>query len=67
LAVAVKTGGGKPPTFGVVWATVSTEGDRDTRLVTLRNGRVTRADFPSSPGQAEAYGRMIERRGSARR
>jgi hypothetical protein len=60
-AVAVKTGDAKtPPTFGVIWVTVRTEVDRDARLVTLRNGLVTRADFPSAPGTEDAYVRMIE-------
>src|SRR6185295_4898576 len=41
-AVSVKTGDAKAaPTFGVVWVTVRTEVDRETRLVTLRNGLVT--------------------------
>ena len=61
-AVAVKTGDAKtPPTFGVVWLTVRTEVDRETRLVTLRNGLVTRADFPSAPGKADGYARTIEK------
>ena len=60
-AVAVKTGDAKAaPTFGVVWVTVRTEVDRGTRLVTLRDGLVTRADFPSSPGKQDAYARTIE-------
>jgi hypothetical protein len=67
-AVAVKTRDAKtPPTFGVVWVTVRTEVDRDTRLVTLRNGLVTRADFPSAPGKEDTYVQMIERRCSTRR
>ena len=61
-AVAVKTGDAKAaPTYGVVWATVRTDVDRETRLVTLRDGLVTRADFPSSPGKQDAYARTIEK------
>ena len=61
-AVAVKTGDAKAaPTYGVVWVTVRTEVDRETRLVTLRNGLVTRADFPSSPDKQDAYAQAIEK------
>ena len=61
-AVAVKTGDAKAaPTYGVVWVTVRTDVDRETRLVTLRDGLVTRADFPSSPGKQDAYAQTIEK------
>ena len=66
-AVAVKTGDAKtPPTFGVVWLTVRTEVDRETRLVTLRNGLVTRADFPLGSRQGRRL-RPDDREGGAAR
>ncbi len=59
-AVAVETGGEQPPVFGVVNLSAHTLVDKDERLVTLEDLKVSDARFPSAPEQAPVYGRALQ-------
>ena len=54
-AVSVSTQASPTPTFGVIWFTARTEVDKQTRTVTLHDIDLTRASFPTEPGQESAY------------
>src|SRR5262249_56308563 len=55
VAVAVRPTGTKDETFGVLWGTARTEVDRTTRTVQLEDVSVTKVNFPTLPGNGEAY------------
>ncbi len=48
-AVAVENAASPQPTYGVIWFSARTEVDKDTRLVTLEDLTVSKADFPTAP------------------
>ena len=58
-AVAVESGGEQPPIFGVVSLSAHTLVDKDERLVSLDDLKVTDAHFPSAPEQSQAYGQAL--------
>ena len=58
-AVAVESGGEQPPVFGVVLLSAHTLVDKDERLVTLEDLKVSDARFPSAPEQAQVYGQAL--------
>jgi hypothetical protein len=55
VAVALRPSGQKDETFGVLWGTARTEVDRTTRSVELHDVVVTKANFPTLPGNGQAY------------
>ena len=59
-AVAAESGGEQPPIFGVVSLSAHTLADKDERLVSLDDLKVTDARFPSAPEQAQAYGQVLQ-------
>jgi hypothetical protein len=59
-AVVIETGGEQPPAFGVVSLSAHTLVDKDERLVTLEDLKVSDARFPSAPEQAQAYGQSLQ-------
>ena len=58
-AVAVESGGEQPLIFGVVSISARTLVDKEERLVTLEDVKITDARFPSAPEQAQAYGQAL--------
>jgi hypothetical protein len=54
-AVAVETRASPRPTYGVIRLGARTEVDKEDRLVTLYDMKVTSAKFPAAPDKAEEY------------
>ena len=59
-AVQVLPAGSKVPVFGVVEITAYTIVDRPNRVVYIEGITITRATFPSAPGQAAAWQAQIQ-------
>ncbi len=55
VAVALRPSGTKDEAFGVLWGTARTEVDRTTRSVDLEDVSVTKINFPTLPGNGDAY------------
>ena len=62
-AVGVENAGAAAPVYGVIWFRARTEVDKSSRLVTLEELKVTRADFPSVPDQASSLEATIQQKG----
>jgi hypothetical protein len=60
-AAVVRTVGSEEPSYGVFWLAARTEVDKEARLVHLTDISVTRASFPTAPGQAEAWRAVMQR------
>jgi hypothetical protein len=54
-AVAVENAASPQPTYGVVWFSARTEIDKDTRMVTLEDLTISRADFPTVQDGGAGY------------
>ncbi len=54
-AVAVETKASAQPTYGVIWFTARAEVDKETRMVTLEDLTVSKADFPTVPDRGAGY------------
>ena len=54
-AVSVTTPGSSRETFGVIWGQARTEVDRETRMVTLEDQKLTRSNFPTLPDNGASY------------
>jgi hypothetical protein len=54
-AVGVTPTGASDKTFGVIWASATTQVDRVSRMVTLTNVTLTRSNFPTAPDKGSAY------------
>ena len=54
-AVSAKAVGASTETFGVIWATARTEVNRESRLVTLEDLRLTRSNFPTLSDNGASY------------
>ncbi|MBP7867279.1 MAG: hypothetical protein KA419_15180 [Acidobacteria bacterium] len=61
-AVGVIPAGTQDPAhYGVIWFTARTEVDKVNRLVDLDNLNLVKADFPTQPSQAGAYGAALQK------
>jgi hypothetical protein len=54
-AIAVQPAGEQQPTFGVIDVSAKTFVDRAERMVFFEELQITKANFPSAPGQADAW------------
>ncbi len=54
-AVSVKTPVSEQETFGVIWGQARTEVDRETRMVTLEDQKLTRSNFPTLSDNGASY------------
>ena len=54
-AVSFQKNDSSPPVFGVVFATARTETDKESRIVTLEDMKLTGAKYPSRPDSVNAY------------
>lgn len=54
-AVSVLPPGAKEPVFGVIGISAETHVHKLARIVEFRNIRISKASFPSAPGNAESY------------
>jgi len=54
-AVSVTTPGNELASFGVIWGQARTEVDRETRMVTLQDQKLTRSNFPTLPDNGASY------------
>jgi hypothetical protein len=54
-AVAVSTPGTNQQTYGVIWGQARTEVDREARMVTLEDQKLTRSNFPTLPDNGASY------------
>jgi hypothetical protein len=54
-AVAVEHAASPQPVYGVVWFSARAETDKDTRMVTLEDLTIARADFPTVPDGGAGY------------
>jgi len=54
-AVAVEDRVSSQAKYGVIWFTARTEVDKETRMVTLEDVTVSKADFPTTPDGGAAY------------
>jgi len=49
------------PVFGVAWLEARTEVDKENRMVTLDEVKITKVNFPSQPDKAAAYQAILEK------
>ena len=54
-AVAVEDQASPQPRYGVIWFTARTQIDKETRMVTLEDLAVSKADFPTVPDGGAGY------------
>src|SRR3989475_12293892 len=54
-AVAVEDRVSSQPRYGVIWFTARTEVDKEARMVTLQDGTVSKAGFPTTPAGGAPY------------
>ena len=59
-AVAVQPASDTEPTFGVIWLGSRTDVDKADRLVSLEDVRISRANFPSAPGEAAGWQSQLQ-------
>jgi hypothetical protein len=61
-AVAVTTGQGRQPAYGVVWFAARTEVDKANRLVTMNDFVIRKVSFPTNSEKAAAYQSQLQAR-----
>jgi hypothetical protein len=61
-AVAVESAASPQQHFGVVWFSARAEVDKASRLVELADFRIDKVTFPSEPGQAADFQKVLEQR-----
>ena len=54
-AVALKPGGAKEESFGVIWATARTQVDRVERMVVFEDVKIVKSNFPTAPFKGAGY------------
>jgi hypothetical protein len=60
-AVAVEDQASPEPRYGVIWFTARTQVDKETRLVTLEELTISKADFPTAPDGGAGYRAALQR------
>jgi hypothetical protein len=60
-AVSVTPAAEVPPVYGVLWGTVRTQVDKDSRMVQLHDRQFTKAVFPSAPDKQAAWKLVFEK------
>ena len=60
-AVAVEDQASPEPRYGVIWFTARTQVDKETRLVTLEELTISKADFPTAPDGGAGYRVALQR------
>src|SRR6266852_6822899 len=60
-AVAVESQASPEPRYGVIWFTARTQVDKETRMVTLEDLTVSKADFPTVPDGGAGYLAALQR------
>jgi hypothetical protein len=59
-ALAIKLGGAKAASFGVIFATTRTQVDKVLRTVTFENLKISKIDFPTLPNRGAAYAAELQ-------
>ncbi|MBY0525786.1 MAG: hypothetical protein K2R98_20505 [Gemmataceae bacterium] len=62
-AVSVLDKAAADPTFGVIWASARTDVDKEHRLVTLDDFKVTKANFPAAADKNNVYLDLFRKQG----
>ena len=60
-AVAVESQASPEPRYGVIWFTARTQVDKETRMVTLEDLTISKADFPTVPDGGAGYLAALQR------
>src|SRR5216684_3982735 len=60
-AVAVESQASPEPRYGVIWFTARTQVDKETRMVTLEDRTISKADFPTVPDGGAGYLAALQR------
>jgi hypothetical protein len=60
-AVAVQDTAGAQPAFGVIWLSARTDVDKTNRIVSLEDLQITKASFPSAPGNRGQWQATLQR------